>query len=271
MTNGDLSGMNGIFWRRAFPLFAVTILALNTVNIFTEIQDNPGVHWIYPLIQQYTSALSAIACLPIALPAYRIAPLDSRPRWRVLAVHITALLIFSSVHVLGFYGLRLLVFAALDIPYQYVVPDRFIYELRKDGLGYFIGLTAFWALLRAYGRPQEGVTNTTASATFDIRDGAKVVRAQVADILAVSSAGNYVEFVLADGRKPLMRSSLTAIEAELAPHGFVRTHRSWLVNAARVTELRPEKSGDYAVGLGGVVAPLSRRFPEALARLRAGA
>ena len=76
--------------------------------------------------------------------------------------------------------------------------------------------------------------------------------------------------MLADGRKPLMRSSLTAIETELAPHGFVRTHRSWLVNAARVTELRPEKSGDYAVGLGAVEAPLSRRFPQALARLRAG-
>ena len=269
MTKGDPTGMNGIFWRRAFPLFALTILALNTVNIFTEIQDRPGVHWIYPVIQQYTSAVSAIACLPIALLAYRIAPLDSRPRWRVLAVHITSLLIFSSLHVLWFYALRLLVFATLDIPYQYVVPDRFIYELRKDALGYFIGLTAFWALLRAYGRPQSS-PSTPAPANFDIRDGAKVVRTPVADILAVSSAGNYVEFMLADGRKPLMRSSLTAIEAELAPHGFVRTHRSWLVNAARVTELRPEKSGDYAVGLGGVEAPLSRRFPAALARLRAG-
>jgi DNA-binding LytR/AlgR family response regulator len=262
--------MNGIFWRRAFPLFALTILALNTVNIFTEIQDRPDVHWIYPVIQQYTSALSAIACLPIALLAYRVAPLDSRPRWRVLAVHIVGLLVFSSVHVLGFYVLRLAVFAALDIPYQYVVPDRFIYELRKDALGYFIGVTAFWALMRAYGGARQESPATAAPTNFDIRDGAKVVRTPVADILAISSAGNYVEFVLADGRKPLMRSSLTAIEAELAAHGFVRTHRSWLVNAARVTELRPEKSGDYAVGLGGLEAPLSRRFPEALAKLRAG-
>ena len=270
MTKGDPTGMNGIFWRRAFPLFALTILALNTVNIFTEIQDRPDVHWIYPVIQQYTSALSAIACLPIALLAYRVAPLDSRPRWRVLAVHIVGLLVFSSVHVLGFYVLRLAVFAALDIPYQYVVPDRFIYELRKDALGYFIGVTAFWALMRAYGGARQESPATAAPTNFDIRDGAKVVRTPVADILAISSAGNYVEFVLADGRKPLMRSSLTAIEAELAPHGFVRTHRSWLVNAARVTELRPEKSGDYAVGLGGLEAPLSRRFPEALAKLRAG-
>lgn len=269
MTSGDLSGMDGIFSRRAFPLFALTILALNTVNIFTEIQDRPDVHWIYPVIQQYTSAVSAIACLPIARLAYRIAPLDSRPRWRVLAVHLAGLLAFSLAHVVGFYVLRMLVFALLNLPYQYDIPDRFIYELRKDALGYFIGVTAFWALLRAYGGPQTP-PSAGVPANFDIRDGAKVVRTPVADILAISSAGNYVEFILADGRKPLMRSSLTAIETELAPHGFVRTHRSWLVNAARVTELRPEKSGDYAVGLGGVEAPLSRRFPEALARLRAG-
>lgn len=267
MTSGELSGMNGVFWRRAFPLFALTIVALNTVNIFTEIQDNPGVHWIYPVVQQYTSALTAIACLPIALLAYRIAPLDSRPRWRVLLVHVAGLLTFSVLHVLGFYVLRAGVFALLGAPYDYDVPGRFIYELRKDGLGYFIGLTAFWALLRAY-QPQTPPSGLDAH--FDIRDGAKVVRAKVADILAVSSAGNYVEFVLADGRKPLMRSSLSAIETELLPHGFVRTHRSWLINAARVTELRPEKSGDYAVRLGDLEVPVSRRFPAALARLRSG-
>ena len=105
---------------------------------------------------------------------------------------------------------------------------------------------------------------------FDIRDGARVIRTPVDQILAVTSAGNYVEFLLADGRRPLMRASLARMEAELAPHGLVRTHRSWLVNAARVTELRPETSGDYLVVLGGVEAPVSRRFPQALARLKAG-
>jgi DNA-binding LytR/AlgR family response regulator len=37
-----------------------------------------------------------------------------------------------------------------------------------------------------------------------------------------------------------------------------------------VTALRPEGSGDYAVELGDIVVPLSRRFPEALAKLRSG-
>jgi len=63
---------------------------------------------------------------------------------------------------------------------------------------------------------------------------------------------------------------LSAIERELGPCGFLRTHRSWLVNGGQVTGLRPEGSGDYAIELGDIVVPLSRRFPEALARLRSG-
>ncbi len=67
-----------------------------------------------------------------------------------------------------------------------------------------------------------------------------------------------------------MRSPLSALESELAPRGFLRTHRSWLVNAGQMTALKPEGSGDYTVELGSVTAPLSRRFPAALARLRGG-
>ena len=104
--------------------------------------------------------------------------------------------------------------------------------------------------------------------TFDIQDGPRLIRAAVGEILAVRSAGNYAEFMLGDGRRPMMRSALAALQERLEPLGFVRTHRSWLVNAARVTGLRPAGSGDYAVELGAIEAPLSRRFPDALQVLR---
>jgi hypothetical protein len=66
----------------------------------------------------------------------------------------------------------------------------------------------------------------------------------------------------------LMRSPLTALETEFSPRGFLRAHRSWIVNAKHVTALRPEGSGDYSIELGSLSVPLSRRFPEALARLK---
>ncbi len=67
-----------------------------------------------------------------------------------------------------------------------------------------------------------------------------------------------------------MRSPLSALENDLGLRGFVRTHRSWLVNRGRMTALKPEGSGDYRVELGNITVPLSRRFPEALAKLRGG-
>ena len=118
-------------------------------------------------------------------------------------------------------------------------------------------------------RQQQPAAAPAQDPTFDIRDGAKLTRVRLSEILAVTSAGNYVEFALADGRRLLMRKALAALENDLEGRGFVRTHRSWLVNAARVTALKPEGSGDYEISLGSLEVPLSRRFKPALTKLRA--
>lgn len=259
--------MDGALFWRGFAIIVGFVAILNTVNVLTILQDEPDLPWIYPVVTEGSSFLAAMAVVWIAWLAFRVAPPDSRPVWRMLATHGLALAVFSALHVLGFYLIRRAAFGLLGHDYDYDLLGRYPYELRKDAIGYLTGTFVFWMMLRlrrAEARAAGG------EATFDIRDGARVTRVAVGDILAVSSAGNYVEFALTDGRKPLMRSSLAAVEAELTPRGFVRTHRSWLVNIARVSELRPEKSGDYCVVLGPVEAPLSRRFPAALARLRAG-
>jgi hypothetical protein len=53
----------------------------------------------------------------------------------------------------------------------------------------------------------------------------------------VAAAGNYVE--LHGSERPLLiRAPIGALEAALAPHGFVRIHRSTLVNRSRVARVR---------------------------------
>jgi DNA-binding LytR/AlgR family response regulator len=90
-----------------------------------------------------------------------------------------------------------------------------------------------------------------------------------ADILAIASAGNYVEILLADGRKIMMRATLSGMLAEPALAAFLRVHRSWIVNPASVRGITPEGSNDFSLTLvGGAAVPLSRRYPEALAQLR---
>ena len=172
--------------------------------------------------------------------------------------------------------LRQAVYQAFGSRYDYgaFVP-HFLYELRKDSLGYALFFGCF-TLVEYVLRQQSQLRLAqlhlpSESLTFDIRDGAKLTRVRIDEILAVASAGNYVEFILRDGRRPLMRLPLSALEGELSPRGFLRTHRRWLVNARHVTALKPEGSGDHAVQLGSLSVPLSRRFPEALVKLRTSA
>jgi DNA-binding LytR/AlgR family response regulator len=188
-----------------------------------------------------------------------------RGAWlRFALIHIPTTVIFSGVHVFSMWMIRIAIYAALGLKYGTL---DYVYEYRKDLLGYLIVGGLVWMFSELRRRPAPAAARP--GAVFDIKDGSKVIRAPVADILAVSSAGNYVEFVLADGRRPLMRSTLSAAEAALGPHRFVRIHRSWLVNAAKVREIEAAGSGDFTVRLdGGAEAPLSRRFRDALQCLR---
>jgi len=149
------------------------------------------------------------------------------------------------------------------------------YEVWKDLLAYamFAGCYGMVGMLGAIRSVQSPAPPPPPSeALFDIRDGARLARVRLDESLSISSAGNYAQFHLRDGRRPMMRTSLAALAAELGPRGFVRTHRSWLVNAEAVRGLTPEGSGDYAVILdAGQTAPLSRRYPQARRRLRAPA
>jgi two-component system LytT family response regulator len=59
----------------------------------------------------------------------------------------------------------------------------------------------------------------------------------------------------------LLRDSIRRLEPRLAAHGFIRVHRSALVNLARVRELqRPTQRDWYLVLDDGTELPVSRRL-----------
>lgn len=273
-TTGARFGISGEerqgLWR-AWLLGAGLVSCIAVVNVLTIRHDAPRLGTLPPAIWEGSSALVTVAIfvLPAAVAVWTT---RTSPRWwRALPVHLVAAVLYSVLHVAGFVVLRKLAYLAmLGEPYRFgPLSTEFPYEFRKDLLAYGLASIIFYLSLRRSAREAAAhAPMATTAASFDIRDGARLVRVPVSEILAVRSAGNYAEFLLADGRRPLMRSSLSALETGMAGHGFVRTHRSWLVNPSRVTGLRPEGSGDYAVELGGVEAPLSRRFPQALATLR---
>jgi len=277
-------GLSGLFFgtdgttrhtfRAAYIGTAVIVGVINTLNVISQEHDLSRVNPLEPVIWEGSSWLTVMAFFWIIWLAWRVAPLNVRPRW-LLLIHVPAALLYALAHVGGFIALRIFAYWALGGHYH-AGPfwPTFFYELRKDGFGYVLFLAGFalieHLLRRAQLLPAHNPVPQAADSTFDIRDGAKLTRVRLSEILAVTSAGNYVEFALEDGRRLLMRSPLSALESDLESRGFVRTHRSWLVNAARVTALKPEGSGDYEISLGTLEVPLSRRFKSALTRLRGG-
>lgn len=264
------SGTSGGFWgltgedRRdlliGWLIGTVVIWATTTVNVLSTVDDHE-IAFIWPAIWEYTSAVSNMIATLAVWAAVRWTTFRRRTALQIILAHLAGVFAYSIPHVAIFVALREAIYALLGRDYEFGPVTRYVYELRKDVIGYFILGAVFWGVMRL----RRQASKAAARRTFDIIDGSRLVRVELTDILAVTAAGNYAEFILADGRRPLMRSSLAALEEKL---GFTRTHRSWLVNPDRVTGLRPDGSGDYTVELGPMEAPLSRRFPEATTRLR---
>lgn len=277
-TSGESAGLGGF---RPYLVLVPLTLLFALVNTMSAWDDRDGWPFWLPILTEFSSAVS-ILCL-CWIPAWTLGRAPLTPPWgRALLLHLPAALLFSLLHSAGMALLRNGTGVLFDLDYRFnLTASVLVYEGRKDVMTYLVVCGIF--LLFGHGRGHKAQPPVPAPETpipasappsavqFDIRDGARLLRVAVADILAVRSAGNYAEFLLVDGRQPLMRATLTQLTGELSVHGLLRTHRSWLINCAHVRGLEPEGSGDYAVTLSdGSKAPLSRRFPDALESLRKG-
>lgn len=114
-------------------------------------------------------------------------------------------------------------------------------------------------------------TRPPAGASLAVRSAGRIDLAAFADIVALSGADDYVEVALADGRRFLHDTRLQELERRLPP-GFVRVHRSHIVNAAHVRTLRILPNRRRVLVLSGETAiPVSRSRAKAASRLLDGA
>jgi two-component system LytT family response regulator len=70
------------------------------------------------------------------------------------------------------------------------------------------------------------------------------------DVVSVQADGNYVLLQRESTSYPL-RESITVVAEKLEPHGFIRIHRSVLVNSTFVEEIKPYSSGEYGLRMRG--------------------
>jgi DNA-binding LytR/AlgR family response regulator len=87
------------------------------------------------------------------------------------------------------------------------------------------------------------------------------------DVVAVLAEGNYV-LLQQESSSHLLRESISAVAVKLEPLGFIRIHRSVLVNIAFVEEIKPYPSGEYALRVkGGKEYTVTRTYKENLKSL----
>ncbi|MFI4922065.1 MAG: LytTR family DNA-binding domain-containing protein [Gammaproteobacteria bacterium] len=103
-----------------------------------------------------------------------------------------------------------------------------------------------------------------------VRADGRIRLIKVAEIDWVQASGDYVS--LYQGKRAvLMHATLASLEQRLKPHGFLRIHRSTLVNKDRIRELRALDNGEYYVLMhDGTQVRLSRSYRASLQEILAG-
>jgi DNA-binding LytR/AlgR family response regulator len=85
----------------------------------------------------------------------------------------------------------------------------------------------------------------------------------VADVRYVEAHGDYARLHTATDSH-LVRVPMATLEERWAALDFVRVHRSYLVRARHISELRVEPGGGHAVRVGEALLPVSRRYSREL-------
>jgi two-component system, LytTR family, response regulator len=87
------------------------------------------------------------------------------------------------------------------------------------------------------------------------------------DVASVEARGNYVLLQRTSGSE-LLRESMSTVEAKLRAYGFVRIHRSAIINSSFVEEIVTLNTGDNIVRIrGGKEFAVSRTYKKNLRSL----
>jgi DNA-binding LytR/AlgR family response regulator len=100
-----------------------------------------------------------------------------------------------------------------------------------------------------------------------IKTKGRILFLDPAEVSAVRAQGNYVLLQQRSGSY-LARELLSTLAEKLKPYGFIRIHRSVLVNASFVEEVEPCITGEYLLRLrGGTEYTVSRSYKKNLSFL----
>lgn len=104
---------------------------------------------------------------------------------------------------------------------------------------------------------------------FAFKEKGKILFINPDDVVAVQAEGNYVS-LWRESTSHLLRESISVVAEKLEPYGFIRIHRSVLVNTSFVEEIRPYPTGEYGLRVkGGKEFTVTRTYKKNLQSLAA--
>jgi len=119
--------------------------------------------------------------------------------------------------------------------------------------------TETFAGLRAAAKPQ--------SLRVAIKVSGKILFINLGDVVAVHAKGKCV-WLQQNSSSYLLRESISVVAERLETHGFIRIHRSVLVNTSFVEEIRPLSTGEYCLRVeGGKEYTVTRTYKKNLQSL----
>jgi DNA-binding LytR/AlgR family response regulator len=98
--------------------------------------------------------------------------------------------------------------------------------------------------------PQLKTRTPQNSSKIGIKSNGRLLFIDPCEVIAVQAEGNYV-LLQQEAGSYLLRESISTVAEKFKAYGFVRIHRSTLVNASFVQEIRPCPTGEYELRVKG--------------------
>ena len=105
-----------------------------------------------------------------------------------------------------------------------------------------VGSTETLLGLQAFAKPQ--------SFRVAIKTTGRILFINLGDVVSVQAKGKCV-YLQWKASSYLLRESISDVAEKLETHGFIRIHRSVLVNTSFVKEIRPLSTGEYCLRVDG--------------------
>jgi LytTr DNA-binding domain len=223
------------------------------------------------IAEQATSAVAVMILVLFVIRWLRVFPIRKDLWASAIIGHTAGSIIFAFGHHVLMIVQRAAIFALRGETYHWQAGfvTNLIVEYQKD-IKIYIGIVAIVAAYQYYRRARVAASpRADAVQRLVVQTGRGQAFLVYDEIDYIEAARNYVE-VHAGGKEYLIRDTLANVEEKLTRGTFARSHRSYLVNLSKVTEIKSVDGAPQIHLKNGDVLPLGRRYRDAFRSTMAG-